>query len=63
VLLELQLDRGQHSLPMNAATGQTGEAQYLLGRFLEFNVTNAKYVEIEGVVSDVLHLMLRRSNR
>jgi ADP-ribosyltransferase exoenzyme len=61
VLLELQLDRGQHILPMDAATRQVGEAEYLLGRCLEFEVTDAEFVQIDGVEKGALHLVLRRA--
>jgi ADP-ribosyltransferase exoenzyme len=58
VLLELRLKHGQRVLHMDAATGQIGEAEYLLGRNLEFELIDAEFIKIDGVKSGVLHLVL-----
>jgi hypothetical protein len=62
VLLELLLERGQRCLPMDVVTGQVGEAEYLLGRCLKFEVIDAAFGRIDGVERNALHLRLRRAN-
>jgi hypothetical protein len=59
ILLEFRLKNGQAILPMDNATGQCGEGEYLLPRHLEFEISAAALVRIEGVTRDVLHLVLR----
>jgi hypothetical protein len=61
-LLELRLKRGQRVLYMDAATGQVGEAEYLLGRRLKFEVIDAEWIKIDHVDRETLHLVLRCSN-
>jgi len=58
VLLECALPTGQRLLPMDAITGNVGEAEYLLGRSMEFEIKDADMIRVQGVARDVLHLVL-----
>jgi hypothetical protein len=41
-----------------AAVGQSHEAEYLLGRSVEFGIKDADEVSVQGVCKPVLHLIL-----
>jgi hypothetical protein len=58
VLLEFRLKSGQHILPMHAAITHVGEAEYVLGRSLKFEIIGAEYVRVPSVTRDVLHVTL-----
>jgi hypothetical protein len=60
VLLQLTLKKGQRLLPMNIATEQDDEAEYLLERNLAFKVIDAEFAKIDGVDRCALHLVLQR---
>jgi hypothetical protein len=58
VLLEINLRPGQHALPLDFATGQGGEGEYLLPMNSRFTITDAEMVRVDGVSSEVLLLHL-----
>jgi hypothetical protein len=61
VLLEFLLTPGECALPMDKATGQTGEGEVLLSRSCPFEIREAKLIRIGGVHPNVLHLVLRKA--
>jgi hypothetical protein len=55
---QLLLRPGQHALPLDVATGQFGETEFLLGRNETFTVANARMDRVHGIADDVLLLQL-----